>query len=64
MLCIDSRGAATPLHIHHEADETFYPIDGELTILVGGARIEAHTGDFVLAPKGIPHAFLVGSERA
>jgi len=63
LLARDSRGAATPVCVH-DVDETFYVIDGELTIFVGDERIDARAGDFVLAPKGIPRAFLVRSERA
>ncbi len=33
-------------------------------LFVGDRRIEATTGDFVCAPKGIPHTFLVTSDRA
>jgi quercetin dioxygenase-like cupin family protein len=60
----DERGASTPLHIHHDADESFYVLAGELTFVVGDERIEAEAGSFALAPKGVPHAFLVRSERA
>jgi mannose-6-phosphate isomerase-like protein (cupin superfamily) len=60
----DARGAAPPLHIHHDADETWYVIDGQLTVFVGDERIEAGPGDFVFGPMGVPHAFLVTSERA
>jgi quercetin dioxygenase-like cupin family protein len=60
----DSRGAAPPLHIHRDADETWYVIDGQLTVFVGDERIEAGPGDFVFGPMGVPHAFLVTSERA
>jgi mannose-6-phosphate isomerase-like protein (cupin superfamily) len=64
LLVNDSRGAAPPMHIHHDADETFYVIDGALTIFVGDERIEVGAGDFVLGPRGVPHAFLVRSEHA
>jgi mannose-6-phosphate isomerase-like protein (cupin superfamily) len=60
----DSRGAAPPLHIHHDADETWYVVDGRLTVFVGDERIEAGPGDFVFGPMGVAHAFLVTSERA
>ncbi|MGZ8649380.1 MAG: cupin domain-containing protein [Solirubrobacteraceae bacterium] len=60
----ESRGAGTPLHVHRDTDETFFVIEGELKIAIGDERIEAGAGDFVLAPKGVPHAFLVTSERA
>ena len=64
LLCRDQRGGAPPLHIHHREDETFYVIAGEITFLVGGQRIEATAGDFVFAPKGVSHAFLVTSDHA
>ena len=35
-----------------------------MTFFVGDQRIEARAGDFVFAPKGVPHAFLVLSDRA
>ena len=59
----DSRGAATPVHIHHDADESFYVIDGAITVHVGDDRYEATSGDYVFAPMGIPHAFIVTSEQ-
>jgi quercetin dioxygenase-like cupin family protein len=58
------RGAAPPLHIHHDADETFFVLEGEVTVFVGEERYECTRGDFVLGPKGIPHAFLVRSAWA
>src|SRR4051794_16082602 len=59
----DFRGAATPLHIHRDTDESFYVIDGAITVVVGDERFEATSGDYVLAPMGVPHAFVVTSER-
>jgi hypothetical protein len=47
-----------------DADETLYVIDGELTVFAGDERIKAGRGDFVFVPMGLPHAFLVTSERA
>jgi quercetin dioxygenase-like cupin family protein len=63
MLIRDSRGAATPLHVHHETDETFYVIDGEMTVYLDGERIDARTGDYVFLPRGMPHNWIVTSER-
>jgi quercetin dioxygenase-like cupin family protein len=56
------RGAAPPLHVHHDADETFLVLAGEATIFVGAQRYECTAGDFVLGPKGVPHTFLVRSD--
>ncbi len=59
----DCRGGAPPLHIHHREDETFCVLSGEITFFLDDQRIEATNGDFVFLPKGVPHAFVVKSER-
>jgi quercetin dioxygenase-like cupin family protein len=38
-------------------------IAGQITFVVGDQRFEAAAGDFVFAPKDVPHAYLVTSER-
>jgi mannose-6-phosphate isomerase-like protein (cupin superfamily) len=63
-LLMEPRGAAPPLHIHHDADETWYVLEGQLTIFVGDREFEAGPGDFVLGSRGLPHSFLVRSGRA
>lgn len=50
-----------PWHIHHREDEGFYVIDGELTISVGDKTYKAKNGDYLLAPKDIPHTYSVDS---
>lgn len=60
----DPRGGATPLHVHHNEDETFYVLEGEVTALVGEERIDLSAGDYLFAPRGIAHAYIVRSERA
>jgi quercetin dioxygenase-like cupin family protein len=60
----DPRAAATPVHVHHNEDETFYVLEGEITVLVGDGRIELAAGDFAFAPRGIAHAYIVRSDRA
>jgi quercetin dioxygenase-like cupin family protein len=49
---------------HSREDEWFYVIAGELTLWVGGRTISARAGSFVYGPRGIPHTFVVASERA
>ncbi len=48
-------------HIHHREDEAFYVIDGELTISIGDKTHKAKNGDYLLAPRDIPHAYSVDS---
>ena len=60
----DPRGSAPPLHIHRNEEETFYVLDGELSVFVDGEELRLATGDFAVVPRGVPHAYLVRSERA
>lgn len=57
-------GDRPPLHVHRTDDEGFYLLEGRLTLWVGADRIDLEPGQFVLAPHGIPHTFLVGDEGA
>lgn len=61
---IEHRGAAAPLHLHHDADETFYVMDGEMSVFLGDERIEARAGSFVFVPRLTVHSWLVVSEQA
>ena len=60
----DPRGSGPPLHLHHNEDETFYVLEGEVTVLVGEERIDLEAGDYLFGPRGIAHAYVVRSERA
>ena len=60
----DPRGGATPMHVHHNEDETFYVLEGEVTVLIGDERIDLGAGDYCFAPREIPHAYIARSERA
>lgn len=55
-------GFATPTHIHHDEDEPFYVLQGELTFQVGERTLVAGGGSFVYLPRGIAHGFTVTSE--
>lgn len=60
----DPQGSGPPLHVHHKEDEAFYILEGEVTMFVGGERIDLEAGDYCFGPRGVPHAYLVRSERA
>jgi mannose-6-phosphate isomerase-like protein (cupin superfamily) len=38
------RDAMPPLHVHHRDDETFYVLEGELTLFLGGRQIQVGAG--------------------
>lgn len=52
--------AAGPLHVHYREDEGFWILEGDATFEIGDTTIEAHAGDFVWGPRGIPHRYDVG----
>jgi quercetin dioxygenase-like cupin family protein len=52
-------GDGSPLHIHHHEDETFWMLDGTMTVWIGDERVELSTGGVAFLPRGIPHAFRV-----
>jgi quercetin dioxygenase-like cupin family protein len=60
----DPRGTATPMHVHHNEDEAFYVLEGEIALIVDGKRIDLSAGDFAYAPRGTTHAYVVVSAQA
>jgi quercetin dioxygenase-like cupin family protein len=52
-------GADSPWHVHHNEDESFYVIEGEIEFIVGEdhQHITAGPGTFVFGPRNIPHGF-------
>jgi quercetin dioxygenase-like cupin family protein len=60
----DPHGTGTPLHVHHNEEETFYVVDGELSFVVDGDELRLSAGDYAIVPRGVPHAYVVRSERA
>ena len=58
------RGDMPPLHVHERDDETFYVIDGELSLFVGGQQLLLGAGQAALAPRAVPHCYRVESEEA
>ena len=42
-------------HIHRRHEETFYVLEGELTVRVGPRKIVAPVGSFVVVPRGVAH---------
>jgi quercetin dioxygenase-like cupin family protein len=49
-----------PLHIHRDAAEAFYVLEGEYIIFLDGKEFSCPAGSFVFIPSGIPHGFRVG----
>jgi len=48
-------GFGPPLHIHHDAAEAFYVLEGEYVIFLDGRELSCPAGSFIFIPAGIPH---------
>lgn len=53
----------SPYHIHHNEDEAFYILDGEVSFISGDRIWKGGPGAFVFLPRGIPHGFRVEGDR-
>ena len=58
------RGKTTPMHLHPNEDETIYVLDGELLVDMDGEQQRVGQNGVFVAPRGVPHAFLVTSDTA
>jgi quercetin dioxygenase-like cupin family protein len=57
------RHASPPLHTHPQ-DESYFVLDGELTLQSGDDRFQLGPGGAAVVPMGVPHTFRVDSESA
>ena len=56
-------GDSPPLHIHHSEDEIFQVLEGDFLFVIDGNEHQLKAGDALLAPKGIPHQYLIQSPQ-
>ena len=57
-------GDMPPLHVHRAQDEGFLLLEGELSLFLPGREIALAPGEFVRAPRGVPHSYQVGDAPA
>ena len=58
-------GFSSPYHTHHNEDEIFYVLEGEMAFVLDGVWSKAPAGTCVFGPRNIPHGFQVlGSSPA
>src|SRR5256885_1413292 len=53
-------GFGPPLHIHHDAAEAFYVLEGEYVMFLDEREVACPAGSFVFIPAGMRHGFKVG----
>ncbi len=59
------RGESVPLHLHRDDMESFYVVEGEITLFIGDQPgVRSGAGSFAHIPGGTVHGFRVESETA
>src|SRR5256885_17133968 len=53
-------GFGPPLHIHHDAAEAFYVLEGEYVMFLDEREVTCPAGSFVFVPAGMRPGFRVG----
>jgi mannose-6-phosphate isomerase-like protein (cupin superfamily) len=56
-------GAAPPLHVHHDLDDTWYILEGQMVVRCGEDELVVGAGHWVSMPRGVPHTFVVVGDR-
>lgn len=50
-----------PVHIHHDAAEAFYVLEGDYLIFIEDREVPCPAGSFIFIPAGTRHGFRVGT---
>jgi hypothetical protein len=53
-------GFGPPIHIHDDAAEAFYVLEGAYFMHLDGEERHCPAGSFIFIPAGVPHGFRVG----
>jgi quercetin dioxygenase-like cupin family protein len=52
-------GFGPPLHVHHDAAEAFYVLEGEYLMILEDQQTVCPPGSFAFVPRNMPHTFKV-----
>ena len=56
-------GFESPWHLHRDEDESFFVIDGRVSVFVDGKTIRLGPGGFAFGPRGIAHGFRIDGDN-
>ena len=56
-------GQGPPMHIHLEQNEWMYLLEGSFGLQCGAEKTVLNIGDSFMAPKGIPHSYVVLGDK-
>jgi mannose-6-phosphate isomerase-like protein (cupin superfamily) len=54
-------GFGPPIHVHHDAAEAFYVLEGEYVMYLEDREFTCPAGTFIFIPLGVRHGFTVGN---
>src|SRR5439155_11640201 len=54
-------GFGPPIHVHHDAAEAFYVLEGEYIMSLEDREFTCPAGSFIFIPLGVRHGFKVGN---
>lgn len=58
-------GFESPWHVHRSEDESFYVIEGQMSVILEDGPKLLQAGDFAFGPRNTPHGFRIeGDEPA
>jgi quercetin dioxygenase-like cupin family protein len=60
---VGRKGNVPPPHIHHWCEETFYVLEGEMTVSIGGDKVRLTPGTMVTVPRHTVHSFVIDSDQ-
>src|SRR4029453_18013481 len=55
-------GFGPPLHLHRDASESFYVLEGEYMVFLDDRQFTCPAGSFIFMPPGRLHSFRAGAE--
>jgi quercetin dioxygenase-like cupin family protein len=53
-------GFGPPIHLHRDAAEAFYVLEGEYIMYLDDSEFVCPAGSFIFIPRGVRHGFRVG----
>ena len=56
---VDQPGYGPPRHIHHQEDETFFVLSGEVSFWIAGQTKALGPSEAAFIPRGIEHTFRI-----
>lgn len=52
-------GFESPWHMHRSEDESFYVLEGQMSVIFENRRSLLQAGDYAFGPRNIPHGFRI-----